>query len=54
MELETNDDFGELVCAEDWAAYVKCGAFIPYDGLGYWANDTEHCLQSDAFGPRPD
>lgn len=31
---------GELITIDEFVDNVMCGAFIDYDGYGYWANST--------------
>lgn len=47
-------DIGEdIMTKEEWIACVKCGAFIPSDGIGYWGNATHYGEQFDCFHVAP-
>lgn len=39
---ELNEDYGDLMTAEEFIDTVEVGGFIPYDGDGYWSNGTHH------------
>jgi hypothetical protein len=35
------DDCGDHLPLGEWIDCVKCGAFIDYDGFGYYATETQ-------------
>jgi len=35
-------DYGDLMSVEDFVACVKGGMFVPDDGIGYFATETEY------------
>ena len=35
-------DYGELIPIEKFISWIKFGAFIDYDGSGYYATSTEY------------
>ena len=47
------DDYVDLIPADDWARYVACGAFLPYDGIGYWGTETHYDRNTSAFKSQP-
>jgi hypothetical protein len=47
--MEPIPEFGDLMLAEEFAANVQCGAFIPYDGDGTWATETTEDVDSNVW-----
>ena len=41
VKLKPLSSYGEHMSVKEFASYVKVGAFIPDDGDGYWATETE-------------
>ncbi|NJL70805.1 MAG: hypothetical protein HC888_03950 [Candidatus Competibacteraceae bacterium] len=46
-------DYGDLFPIDEWKEAVKNGSFIPYDGTGYYATETEMDIDTDSFEPPP-
>lgn len=42
MNFKPNEDYGDLIPIAEWKDSVEFGAFIPYDGSGYYSNGTEY------------
>ena len=40
--MKPNPNYGDLIPVEDFIEAVTVGAFIDYDGHGYWANKEGH------------
>lgn len=53
--LSTLPDYGKLFPIDEWLNAVATGAFIPYDGDGYWATIDGMDKASDVWGSnKPD
>ena len=35
-------DYSDIMTVKEFVENVKCGAFIPDDGVGYWGNETHY------------
>ncbi len=50
-------DYADVMTKEEWLESIRCGAFIPDDGCGYWAKEIDgSILESgvDCFTEPPD
>lgn len=55
LNLKKIPDYAEIMTAEEWEKAVEAGAYIPYDGSGYWAiKDKGMDTNTYCFGPKPD
>ncbi len=43
----------DIMTKEEWIECVRCGAFIPDDGVGYWGTETHYGEQFDSFHVAP-
>ena len=42
-------EYCDLFTVEEFAYNVKLGAFIPSDGIGYWATETHEDDETNVF-----
>uniref|UniRef100_A0AAU8GH09 Uncharacterized protein n=2 Tax=unclassified Seunavirus TaxID=2494210 RepID=A0AAU8GH09_9CAUD len=46
--------YADVMTAEQWECSVRCGAFIPDDGIGYWCRDDKHESCVSCWTPKPE
>jgi len=46
-------DYADMFVLDDWRSAVKESSFIPYDGSGYYATETEMDPKSDVWDGTP-
>lgn len=46
IKWQPYDDYGDIMPIAEFVECVKCGGFIPYDGSGNWATETQISDQS--------
>ena len=51
--MELKEEYCELFEAKDWHLSVAVGAFLPYDGTGYWGTETHYDRNTSAFKSQP-
>lgn len=47
---EKTDKWGEVYTLSEFHESLKCGAFIPSDGSGYFGNETHYSFDYSVWG----
>ncbi|ADP02624.1 hypothetical protein [Salmonella phage PVPSE1] len=53
-KLRPIPNYADVMDVHSWDCCVKCGAFIPDDGNGYWCPDENYESDISCWSPRPE